>query len=264
MTSDRDQGGADDPDDLSHDLPDGVVVPDDLSSLFGDDGGASSAPGLPDTADASDTAADTSAAGTAGGATPSTSAPASGTAEEDAADDDVEPAVIRTTAVVLTQVRQAKVLASILALAGIEAAVVPSGRGAIAVRYVEQLEADADPGELLSGIPREAEALGAALSVAARSEVVLLAARVEEVSGEISGQVKARRYRGGQIAQEPPPGLVLAQADAVAERLLIGLVQAPQVPGYISSSDLGGAGGAGGGGVRGLFGRRRRDEGETS
>lgn len=210
-------------------LPDGIVVPDDLSSLFGDDSGR--------------------AAGEPGEQTGS-SEPA----------EPAEPAVIHTTAVVLTSVRQAKVLASLLSLAGIEAAVVPSPRGAIAVRYVEQLESETDPGELLSGIPREAEALGAALSVAARSEVVLLAARVEEVGGEISGQVKARRYRGGQIAEEPPPGLVLAQADAVAERLLIGLLQAPQVEGYISSSDLPSAGGGGG---RSFFGRRRRDGGES-
>lgn len=214
-------------------LPDGIVVPDDLSSLFGgDDGGA-------------------------GGAVRGEPADA---AEPGEPAEPAEPAVIHTTAVVLTSVRQAKVLASLLSLAGIEAAVVPSARGAIAVRYVEQLESETDPGELLSGIPLEAEALGAALSVAARSEVVLLAARVEEVGGEISGQVKARRYRGGQIAEEPPPGLVLAQADAVAERLLIGLVQAPQVEGYISSADLPSAGGGGG---RSFFGRRRRDGGES-
>ncbi|TGO05838.1 hypothetical protein [Serinibacter arcticus] len=209
-------------------LPDGLVVPDDLSSLFAGDGGA--APAGDD---------------------------GSGVTESAEPAEPAEPAVIHTTAVVLTSVRQAKVLASLLSLAGIEAAVVPSARGAIAVRYVEQLESETDPGELLSGIPLEAEALGASLSVAARSEVVLLAARVQEIGGEISGQVKARRYRGGQIVEEPPPGLVLAQADAVAERLLIGLVQAPQVDGYISSSDLPSAGGG-----RSFFGRRRKDGGE--
>ncbi len=219
-------------------LPDGVVVPDDLSSLFSDDGAAPVEP--------------------AAGGAPAGTDPADGDATSDEGAGPVEPVVIHTTAVVLTAVRQAKVLASLLSLAGIEAAVVPSARGAIAVRYVEQLESETDPGELLSGIPLEAEALGASLSVAARSEVVLLAARVQEVGGEISGQVKARRYRGGQIVEEPPPGLVLAQADAVAERLLIGLVQAPQVQGYISSSDLPGAGGG-----RAFFGRRRRDGGAS-
>lgn len=145
-------------------------------------------------------------------------------------------------------------LAGLLALTGIEAAVVPSTRGALAVRYVEQLESETDPAELLDGVPRDAEALGAALSVATRSEVVLLAARVDEVGGEVTGQVRARRYRGGQKAGEPPPGLVLAQADPVAERLLIGLVQAPEVTGYISSADLGKQQRG-----RGLF-RRRREE----
>ena len=209
--------GADNSD--SQDLPDldGLVIPDDLSSLFGD--------------------------------SPVEGAPS----DEGVAEEEQAPRYINTTAVVLTAVKQAKVLASLLALAGIEAAVVPSGKGAIAVRYVEQLESEADPAELLSGFPREAEALGAALSVAARSETVLLAARVSSIDGEITGQVRARRYRGGQIVNEPPPGLVLAQADAVAERLLIGLIQAPEVAGYISSADLNSKSG------RGFFGRKRRE-----
>lgn len=227
-------------------LPDGIVVPDDLSSLFGDPAPAEpAAAGPASSSSSSATIDDDDGAGS----------PAAHPEPAAAAEEEPEPAVIHTTAVVLTSIRQAKVLAGLLSLSGIEAAVVPSARGAIAVRYVEQLESETDPSELLSGIPREAEALGAALSVAARSEVVLLAARVEEVGGEISGQVKARRYRGGQIVEEPPPGLVLAQADAVAERLLIGLVQAPQVEGYISSSDLPSAGG------RSFFGRRRKDTG---
>lgn len=225
------------------DYPDDVVVPDDLSTLFDHDAAAAPGPAAsPTTPPPTDSGA------------PASGEQAGGSGQDEEAERGAEPKVIYTTAVVLTAVRQAKVLASLMALAGIEAAVVPSSRGAIAVRYVEQLESETDPGELLSGIPREAEALGAALSVAGRSEVVLLAARVEEVGGEISGQVKARRYRGGQIVEDPPPGLVLGQADAVAERLLIGLVQAPQVEGYISSSDLRGAGGG-----RSFFGRRRKE-----
>lgn len=239
MSTDR----PDDGDDLG-DLGD-VVVPDDLSSLFGDEAGTSGAP--------------TDAEGEAGEA-PDGDAPiadevaptGAGAGEE--SEKEAEPKVIRTTAVVLTAVRQAKMLAGLLALTGIEAAVVPSARGALAVRYVEQLESEADPAELLDGVPRDAEALGAALSVATRSEVVLLAAQVDEVGGEVTGQVRARRYRGGQKAGEPPPGLVLAQADPVAERLLIGLVQAPEVTGYISSADLGKQQRG-----RGLF-RRRREE----
>ena len=209
----------------SQDLPDleGLVIPDDLSSLFGD---------------ASATGQEVAGHSPDG---------------ETAIEEEALPRYINTTAVVLTAVKQAKVLANLLALAGIEAAVVPSAKGAIAVRYVEQLESEADPAEFLSGFPREAEALGAALSVAARSETVLLAARVSSIDGEVTGQVRARRYRGGQIVNEPPPGLVLAQADAVAERLLIGLIQAPEVAGYISSADLSSKNG------RGFFGRKRRE-----
>lgn len=185
------------------DWPEGVVIPDDLSSLLGDED-------------------------------------STGTGPEAETGPAAEPEkIVRTTAVVLTAVRQAKVLAGMMALQGISAAVVPSRRGALAVRYVEQLAQEVEPAEALSGIPREAEALGAALSMVTRSETVLLAAHVNEIDGEIAGQVKARRYRGGQIADEPPPGLVLAGADPVAERLLIGLVLAPSIKGYISSADIG-------------------------
>ena len=143
----------------SQDLPDleGLVIPDDLSSLFGD---------------ASATGQEVAGHSPDG---------------ETAIEEEALPRYINTTAVVLTAVKQAKVLASLLALAGIEAAVVPSAKGAIAVRYVEQLESEADPAEFLSGFPREAEALGAALSVAARSETVLLAARVSSIDGEVTG-----------------------------------------------------------------------------
>ncbi|ROR93819.1 hypothetical protein EDD28_3247 [Salana multivorans] len=237
--------------------PDDIVVPDDLSALFADetdgDGGDAARPtGTPDPAP--------------GSATADPVDPAPGSAAAAADGDPADPAadaepVVRTTAVVLTRVKQAKVLAGLMALAGIDAAVVPSTRGAIAVRYVEQDAADVGPAEALSGIPVEAEALGAALSVATRAETVLLAARVNDVDGEITGQVRARAYRGGQIVQEPPPGLVLAGADAVAERLLIGVVQAPEVAGYISSTDLGSSGSPRPG--RSFFGRRRRGEEEA-
>ena len=233
------------PEDLPEGFPDGLVVPDDLSSLFGPSSSEQSTDSSTDSAESLRGQGDPDDAAQEGETGDASDSGESGESDE--------PKVISTTAVVLTTIRQAKVLAGLLSLSGIDAAVVPSRRGAIAVRYVEQLAAEVDPSELLSGIPLEAEALGAALSVAARSEVVLLAARVQEVGGEISGQVKARRYRGGQIVGEPPPGLVLAQAEAVAERLLIGLVQAPQVEGYISSSDLLGGGG------RSFFGRRRRE-----
>ncbi|WP_454300651.1 hypothetical protein [Salana multivorans] len=245
--------------DPSDELPEGFTVPDDLSSLFPDEpaGTVGSGTAGPESAandDVGDAPADDVPAASSG-ASP-TEAASAGASEEESESEPVP--IVRTTAVVLTRVRQAKVLAGLMALAGIDAAVVPSQRGAIAVRYVEQEAADVDPAEALSGIPVEAEALGAALSVATRAETVLLAGRVNEIEGEITGQVRARTYRGGQIVGEPPPGLVLASADLVAERLLIGVVQAPEVSGYISSTDLGGGQARPG---RFLFGRRRREDG---
>lgn len=234
------------------DWPDDVVVPDDLSALFGN---APSGTGPGQAADgATATPGESVPSGAAPSGTGGTGLPAESAPAEPAPE--APEQIVRTTAVVLTAVRQAKVLAGLMALQGIEAAVVPSTRGAIAVRYVEQLAIEVDPSEALSGIPLEAEALGAALSLATRHEVVLLAAHVDDVDGEIAGQVVARRYRGGQIAEDPPPGLVLAQADQVAERLLIGLVQAPQVSGYISSTDVASPRGGRGG----FFGRRRKGE----
>lgn len=243
--------------------PDDLVVPDDLSGLFGDDAGGQETggdgPAGSDVAGSDPAGSDVAGNDTAGSDVVGSDTADDGDAHPGEDEEQVSDQVVRTTAVVLTNVRQAKVLAGLMALAGIDAAVVPSRRGAIAVRYVEQEAEQVDPAEALSGIPREAEGLGAALSMATRSEVVLLAARVQSVEGEIAGQVKARRYRGGRIAEDPPPGLVLAQADAIAERLLIGLVQAPQVPGYISSTDLRSGGGRSG---RSLFGRRNREDQE--
>lgn len=221
------------------DWPEGVLVPDDLSSLFGD----SPAPALPDAA-----------------------APG----EEPVTEEDPAPPPVRTTAVVLTAVKQAKVLAGLMALQGIEAVTVPSKHGAIAVRYIVQDAAEVDPGEALSGLPREAEALAAALSMLTRSDTALLAARVNDVDGEITGQVVARAYRGGRPSGDPPPGLVLARADQVAERLLIGLVKAEEVsgsvtplgPGTAAAADAASAaaGTREGRGKRSLFGRRRKPE----
>lgn len=229
-----------------NDLPEGLVIPDDLSSLLDSevkpdlDTTATPSgvhPPPQDSASADHPEAEDVFGGRSG--SEESGSEESGSEESDREEPGGEDSIVRTTAVVLTAVRQAKVLAGLMALQGIEAAIVPSGRGAIAVRYIEQAAAEVDPNEALSGIPREAEALGAALSLVTRSETVLLAAHVDDVDGMVSGQVTARRYRGGQVAEDPPPGLVLASADQVAERLLIGLVQAPQIKGYISSSDIG-------------------------
>lgn len=229
------------------DWPEGVVVPDDLSSLFGD----SPAPTLP-------------GAAAAPGEEP--------VAEEPVAEEDPAPPPVRTTAVVLTAVKQAKVLAGLMALQGIEAVTVPSKHGAIAVRYIVQDAAEVDPGEALSGLPREAEGLAAALSMLTRSDTALLAARVNDVDGEITGQVVARAYRGGRPSGDPPPGLVLARADQVAERLLIGLVKAEEVSGSVMPLGPGtaaaavadaasaAAGTSEGRGKRSLFGRRRKPD----
>lgn len=150
--------------------------------------------------------------------------------------DDLALPQIRTTIVVLTAIRQAKALAGLAALASLDAEIVPSGRGAIAVRYVEQDPFEVDPEELLSGIPAAGNEFAAAVSLIARTPVVLMTSRIDDAGAEIQGQVKARAYAGGTAGDDLPPGLVLAQADSLVEDLLLGRRTAQQVAGWISTS----------------------------
>ena len=117
-----------------------------------------------------------------------------------------------TVAVLVTQVAGAAPLAALCSIEKIAVDVVPSPVGALAVLR--------DP----------AEGAGAAAAVSRRlggNLVVLLERREERIS--------AVRWTGGVRGEELPAGLVLSDAPAVLEDLLLGGVEVAGVDGVVSS-----------------------------
>ena len=169
-----------------------------------------------------------------------------------------------TLALVLTPVASAQALAALCALDGITVDVVPTPRGALAVRAVEvpgrgeptspaaaedesseseqePSEVDWDLSELVEdAVPAEASELAARLSLLTRQGVVLVPAALTEdgaLDAGLSGQNPARRFVGGAPAEDLAAGLVIAGADAVVEDLLLGRRGVVDVPGHVSSVD---------------------------
>jgi hypothetical protein len=145
-----------------------------------------------------------------------------------------------TLAVVLTPFASAQALAAICGLSGIAVDVVPTSRGAVAVRAVRSAEpADEwDVAELVGDdVPGEARELAAAISRATRHEVVLITGRLAQDGAEagLSGQITAQRYAGGEPGETVPGGLVLAGSDDVVEDLLLGRRVVSDVPGHVDS-----------------------------
>ncbi len=120
-------------------------------------------------------------------------------------------AEVPSVALVVTQVAVPAPLAAACALAQVDVDAVPSGVGAIAVLR--------DP----AAAPVGAEAISKLL----RTLPVILLERRE-------GQITATRWIGGS-RDELPAGLVLSDAPAVLEDLLLGSVAAADVPGVVSS-----------------------------
>ncbi|GCE76747.1 hypothetical protein [Cellulomonas biazotea] len=121
-------------------------------------------------------------------------------------------AEVPSVALVVTQVAVPAPLAAACALAQVDVDAVPSGVGAIAVLR--------DP----AAAPVGAEAISKLL----RTLPVILLERRE-------GQITATRWIGGSRDDELPAGLVLSDAPAVLEDLLLGSVAAADVPGVVSS-----------------------------
>lgn len=225
-------------------LPEDFTVPDDLSALFDAPDAPPTAPaagpgrqaeGEPSRA-AEDAGPDGAAPG--GGAADAAPgaharddapAPAAHTPAGDASDggaagevpDDVssltDPAAAEPPSVtlVLTQVAAAGPLAAACALAGVDVDVVPSPVGALAVLR------DARTG------PAGAEAISKLLKTV---PVILLERR--------SGQITATRWAGGQKGDELPAGLVLSDAPAVLEDLLLGGASVADLDGVVTSVGL--------------------------
>jgi hypothetical protein len=177
-----------------------------------------------------------------------------------------------TLALVLTPLASAQALAALCALDGIDVDVVPSSRGAIVVRAMgakggsaphedgaEVTGADQDAPDAAAAddagsewdiselfddetVPSEANDLAARISQLTRIGVVLLTAQLTEdgaFESGLSGHITAKRYIGGEPAEDLAAGLVLAGADDVVEDLLLGRVGVADVRGHVSSRDAG-------------------------
>lgn len=122
------------------------------------------------------------------------------------------PAEEPSVALVITQVAAPAPLAAACAIAKVDVDVVPTDIGAIAALRD----------------PRAAAAGAEAISKLLRTLPVILLERRE-------GQITASRWTAGERGEDLPAGLVLSDAPAVLEDLLLGSVQAGEVDGVVTS-----------------------------
>ncbi len=145
-------------------------------------------------------------------------------------------------AVVLTPVASAPALAGLLAMAGVDAQVVPTSRGALAATVIERATED-DPAhalaELLDDAPEVAAGIAATCSRTSRHGAVLLVSRLGEGDEGLVGTIAASQWRAGARTDEKvAAGLVLAQSDDVVEQLLLGQVAPEDAPGVVAPGKL--------------------------
>ncbi len=138
------------------------------------------------------------------------------------------PARPHQLALVLTPVASAAALAGLCAMSGVHCTVLPSSTGAVAA-----IELEEDPfAGLVPGAPPEADALARTLSRLTHVEVLLLVARLgADREGDVSGQLSAHRYTGGEHVGDIAPGVVLAAVDGIVEDLVLGQTALADVPG---------------------------------
>ena len=122
------------------------------------------------------------------------------------------PAEDPSVVLVITQVAAPAPLAAACAIAKVDVDVVPTPIGAIAALRDPRAAADG----------------AAAISKLLRAVPVILLERRE-------GQITASRWAGGERDGDLPAGLVLSDAPAVLEDLLLGSVQAGEVEGVVTS-----------------------------
>ena len=149
-------------------------------------------------------------------------------------------------AVVLTPVASAPALAGLCQMAGLPVTVVPTSRGALAVRVIERADgpdadgsADDSLAELLGEAPEIATGMAGALSRTSRYGAVLLVSRLGEGDEGLVGTIAASQWKAGErTADKVSSGLVLAQADDVVEQLLFGALAPEDAPGAIAPGKL--------------------------
>ena len=128
-------------------------------------------------------------------------------------------------AVVMTPLNRADALAGMCSLMDLDCTVVPSSSGAFAVKQFVSAHADWDVAELLGGSDSEP------------AEAADLATDVGIESG-LSGTITARHFTNGQPGEEASAGLLLASMDQVVEDVLLGAIDADDVPGAMRSSEI--------------------------
>lgn len=147
-------------------------------------------------------------------------------------------------AVVMTPLNRADGLAGMCALMDLDCTVVPSSSGAFAVKQFVLTHSDWDMAELLGGSdaePAEAVELAAQLSRLSRAGVVLMTADLATdvgIESGLSGTITARHFTNGQPGEEASAGLLLASMDQVVEDVLLGVIDAEDVPGALRSSEI--------------------------
>jgi hypothetical protein len=190
-------------------LPEDLTIPDDISELFGEGGALSDS--LPPAPQGGEERAAHAATGNTG-----SSDDFGNVAIPDDLSSLTAPGGLLLAAL-LTPVASAGALAGVCALAGIEADVVRSDTGAIAVLRHLDGEAPFDAAKAISqavgGIP------------------LVLVTKAE-------GQIACERFEGGNSQGEIPPGLLLSGATGVTEDLLIGGASLDDLPGVVTSVGL--------------------------
>lgn len=154
------------------------------------------------------------------------------------------PAARLAVGVIMTPFARATPVQMVLGLEGVEMAVVETSTGAIAAIELEVVGADDwDVAELLGSgdLPGSSPVLEKAATLLAglsRDGVIALVSELATdvgIEAGISGHISARRYIKGEPSQEVPAGLVLAQADALVEDLLLGAKRVAEVASAESS-----------------------------
>ena len=147
-------------------------------------------------------------------------------------------------AVVMTPLNRADALAGMCSLMDLDCTVVPSSSGAFAVKQFVSAHADWDVAELLGGSdsePAEAAELAAQLSRLSRAGAILMTADLATdvgIESGLSGTITARHFTNGQPGEEASAGLLLASMDQVVEDVLLGAIDADDVPGAMRSSEI--------------------------
>lgn len=157
--------------------------------------------------------------------------------------DDQAPRAVKV-AVVMTPLNRADGLAGMCSLLDLDCTVVPSSSGAFAVKQFVSAHSDWDVAELLGGSdsePAEAAELAAQLSRLSRAGAVLMTADLATdvgIESGLSGTITARHFTNGQPGEEASAGLLLASMDQVVEDVLLGVIDADDVPGAVKSSEI--------------------------